>query len=136
MKALRQGLEDLDRRQGYRGHVREVPKDGLEEAILALVAENGFESPTTGEPGEDENKGESVEELDLFTRVTEKLAEPAPLLGVVTSVDRKAKLAHVALGPGVSAVTHLEDVSWARPADPGVAAIRSSRSARSSRSEM
>jgi penicillin-binding protein 1A len=125
VRALRQGIEDLDRRQGYRGHVREVGKAGLEDAIAGLVVENGFAKPSDGESaGADKVEGaeaaQAEEDADLLALVQEKLAEPAPLLGVVTSVDRKAKLARVALAPGVSGVTHLEDVSWARPADPEV----------------
>ena len=115
--SLRKGVEDLDRRQGYRGHVREVDKEGLEEAILGLVEENGFAS--SAEEGSAE-EGNAEEGVDLLARVQERLAEAAPLLGVITSVDAEAKLARIALSPGVSGITHLEDVSWARPADPKV----------------
>jgi penicillin-binding protein 1A len=123
--ALRQGVEDLDRRQGYRGHVREVGKAGLEAAIAGLPEENGLENPSDEASAEAEplaaaEAAPEGEDIDLLALVEEKLAEPTPLLGVVTSVDRAAKLAHVALAPGVRGVTHLEDVSWARPADPEV----------------
>lgn len=118
VSALRKGVEDLDRRQGYRGHVRQVGKGGVEEAITGLVVENGFAE--TPDPDADDGDGEALEPEALAALVGEKLDASEPLLGVVTSVDRDAKLAHVALAPGVLGVTHLEDVSWARPADPEV----------------
>jgi penicillin-binding protein 1A len=54
-------------------------------------------------------------------------AEPVPgapiplgevLSGVVTLVDPETKTAHISFAPGVEGVVHLEDVKWAREADP------------------
>jgi len=41
-----------------------------------------------------------------------------PLVGVVLSVDGKAQQARIGFAPGVEGIVHLEDVDWAREANP------------------
>jgi penicillin-binding protein 1A len=91
--ALRGGLETLDHRQGYRGHLRRVEAKAVEAEIVKLAAENG-DAPAAA------------------------LAAGEPRVGVVTRVDRKGQSAKVAFAPGVAASVHLADVAWAREPDP------------------
>jgi penicillin-binding protein 1A len=134
VRALRKGLEDLDRRQGYRGAERRVEADAVVAELPALAEANGLlEPPVEGEgaddeapevePGKLEVAGETVDETppalppSPAQRLREELAEKA-LLGIVTAVDAKAQTAQVAFGPEHVAEVHLEDVSWAREPNP------------------
>lgn len=100
-EAVGEGLESLDHRQGYRGPVRRV-KPGEIEAELARLAEENQLEP--------DQKGFSTE-----------LPLDQPLLGVVLSVDAQNGSARVAFAPGVEGRVALEDVKWARPANPASA---------------
>ena len=90
--AVRGGLEALDRRNGYRGPLRQVVAGDIPEEIERIAEENGEEALS--------------------------LPFAQPLVGVVTSVDEEDQLARVALGGGLLGEVRLEDVSWARPLDP------------------
>jgi penicillin-binding protein 1A len=92
VRALRGGLETLDRRQGWRGPLRRVETGAVPAELAALAAENG----------------------DAAAR----LAAGEPLPGVVLRVDRAQQRARVAFAPGVEAVVRLADVAWAREPDP------------------
>jgi penicillin-binding protein 1A len=141
--ALRNGLEQLDRRQGYRGPERRVEAEAIPAELLALAEQNGLAEPEDEEAAEDEEpeSDEVVEETaeaaprELADRAAspdaaaEAAAEgPAellraalaeePRLGVVTAVDGKGQTARVAFGPEHRAEVHLEDVSWAREPNP------------------
>ncbi len=98
VEALREGLENLDRRQGYRGPVRLVDPGEIEAERVRLAAENQFAPDEEGIPAE--------------------IPGDRPVLGVVLSVDAESDSAHVAFGPGIEGSVALEDVKWARPADP------------------
>ncbi len=98
VEAIRAGLENLDHRQGYRGPVRSVEAGEIEGERLRLQEENQLEPGEEGLPAE--------------------LPLDRPLLGVVLSVDGKRDEARVAFAPGVEASVALDDVKWARPADP------------------
>ena len=105
--AVQQGLETLDRRQGYRGPLRRVEADALETEIATLAVTNGLVSEDDALPA---------------PSVEAKLAE-GPLEGVVTAVSRKDELATVQFGPDATARVRLEDVSWAREPNPDVRAV-------------
>jgi penicillin-binding protein 1A len=92
VRALRGGLEALDRRQGWRGPLRRVEAKALEAEIATLAAGNG----------------------DAAGR----LAAGEPLAGAVVRVDRAHQTARVAFAPGVEASVRLPDVAWAREPDP------------------
>jgi penicillin-binding protein 1A len=98
VEALREGLENLDHRQGYRGPVRHVEPGEIEAERVRLAEENQLEPDEAGLPVE--------------------LPLDRPLLGVVLSVDRESDSARVAFAPGIEGSVALEDVKWARPADP------------------
>jgi penicillin-binding protein 1A len=98
MEAVAEGLENLDHRQGYRGPVRRVEPGEIEAERARLAEENQLQP-------DDE---ESLAELPL----------DRPLLGVVLSVDAKSDSARVAFAPELERSVALEDVKWARPADP------------------
>jgi penicillin-binding protein 1A len=145
--ALRRGLEELDRRQGYRGPERRVEADAVAAELAALAEQNGLAEPAEQETGEDEADADEAEQ-----RVAEAEQAPAaetprelaasqgsdepsgeaegpaqrlraalseePLLGIVTALDDEQQTAQVAFAPEHLAQLHLEDVSWARAADP------------------
>ena len=135
---VREGLVDLDRRQGYRGPVRLVDASEIEAELTRLSEENGLREPAEAEPAlpvdpVDEVLAEVATEAEAETLEAELEGEvievplvlpDGPLLGVVTEVDAKAERALVGLAPGVEAVVHLRDVSWAREPDPKAAPRR------------
>jgi penicillin-binding protein 1A len=96
--AVAQGLENLDHRQGYRGPVRRVETGEIEAERARLADENQLEPEEEGLPAE--------------------LPLDRPLLGVVLSVDAGNDSARVAFAPEIEGSVALEDVKWARPADP------------------
>jgi penicillin-binding protein 1A len=87
------GLRDLDKRQGYRGPLRQVDPSALEGELETLAQ--------AVEGGEDVRAG------DL-------------LRGVVTAVDDKRKTVSVRT-PRVEGAIALEDMAWARTPDPEMA---------------
>jgi penicillin-binding protein 1A len=99
--AVQTGLRALDRRQGYRGHLRQVSGDALETEVTKLAEVNQL--PTEG----------GREAAGAALRDGER-----PLVGVVTSVDKAAKSARVSFAPGVDGIVRLADVKWARKSDP------------------
>lgn len=115
--AVRKGLRDLDRRQGYRGPVRRVAAADIPDELQRVAAENELAVSPDADPA----AVSSVSSLDESRRdeARERLAEPGgTLLGVVTEVDEAEKIARIAFAPGVDGIVRLEDVSWARKSDP------------------
>jgi len=92
-KALRRGVEALDQRQGWRGPVRQVPRADVAAEVERVGTEN---------------------RLDPAAHDLGALDPSKPWLGVVTSLDEKNHVAHVALAPHLAADLHLADVAWAR----------------------
>ena len=89
--ALRNGLEALDRRRGYRGplrHLEDLETSGPTDFLEALAVENGL--------GEDPD------------------AVPSGSLHALV-LDVEKERARIALAPGMDAELRLEDLSWARP---------------------
>jgi len=104
VQALAEGLENLDHRQGYRGPVRRVEPGEIEDERARLAEENQLQP--------DEEKLPDEEDLPA------ELPLDRPLLGVVLSVDAKNDSARVAFAPDIESSVVLDDVKWARPADP------------------
>jgi penicillin-binding protein 1A len=104
VEALAEGLENLDHRQGYRGPVRRVEPGEIEDERARLAEENRLQPDEEELPDEEESPAEIP--LDR------------PLLGVVLSVDAKNDSARVAFAPEIEASVVLDDVKWARPANP------------------
>jgi penicillin-binding protein 1A len=92
--AVRQGLLDLSRRQGWGGPQRRVARAEIAREIELLGLENGLVAEDPLGPG------------------------PGPFAGVVTAVDAEAQTARVALAPGLAGEVALADVAWARKLDP------------------
>ena len=88
-RALRRGLRQQDRRGGYRGPIRAVPRLGW----TMLIEELGESTPPTLEPG----------------------ATIVPAL--VVEVDDELQHVRLALGPGQETFLALEDLKWAREPD-------------------
>ena len=107
--AVQAGLEALDRRQGYRGPLRQVAAEQIEEEIANLAVTNGLVS-------EDDSPDSPPPTLEA------KLEEGA-LEGVVTAVSRKDEHATVQFAPEKKAQVALEDVSWARKRNPDVRGV-------------
>jgi len=128
VEAVRKGLEDLDRRIGYRGPERRVTSDQIEATILALGAENHLlpETPPAEEEAPSGQEDETALEEENLTPVhtAPKAFSPtelpigSPLLGVVTEVDEAEDRATVAFAPGLAQPLLLETVSWARTPNP------------------
>jgi penicillin-binding protein 1A len=140
--AVRQGLQNLDRRQGYRGPVRRVADEAIADEVQRVAVENELVSaPDPDSPQIDSDPVEHPPELDesipelsaldvaiqdassqdvsIREKARARLAEPAGvLLGVVTQVNSAEKTARVAFAPGVEGIVKLADVSWARESDP------------------
>ncbi|MFQ5514204.1 MAG: penicillin-binding protein 1A [Myxococcota bacterium] len=91
-RAVRRGLREHDRRTGYRGPIRSVPRMAWAQLLEELARED-FQPP---EPG--------------MTIV------PA----LVTTVDDTEQLVRLSLAPGVETSLTFEDVAWARPPDPSL----------------
>ena len=110
VEALAEGLENLDHRQGYRGPVRRVEPGEIEAERARLAEENQLQ------PAEKEVLDE--EELPDEEVLPAELPLDRPLLGVVLSVDAEDDSARVAFAPDIESSVVLDDVKWARPADP------------------
>jgi penicillin-binding protein 1A len=89
-EAVRKGLRAHDRRAGFRGPLRSVPREEW-EAILAEIEESNGAPPWE---------------------------DGGVLRALVTEIDGEAEEARLALGFGREVIFGLEDVSWARPPDP------------------
>jgi penicillin-binding protein 1A len=104
--ALREGLEALDRRQGYRGAQRRVEASVLEAELESV----GIENQLPGSHGAEDDLA--------WPAPFEPEGEIRPLVGVITKVDRGKQAALVAFGPESEAEILLEDVTWAREPNP------------------
>ena len=89
-EAVRQGLRAHDRRQGFRGPIRAVPRDEWNAVLAELEGSN------PAPPWED----------GVIVRV------------LVTEVDDEANEARLSLGGDREVIFGLEDVRWARVPDP------------------
>ncbi len=142
--ALRKGLEAHDHRQGYRGPLRQVEADALEDEILRLADLNAnillaeIEGGVGGaEESESQDGKESGEDAALETAIAEEPADPefseailevttpspripfdTPLVGVVTATDPDTQSARISFAPGVEGQVDLGDVKWARKPNP------------------
>ncbi len=133
--ALRKGLEDHDKRRGYRGPVRRVAETDIEAELQRLAEENDLaELLEVPEPKQAEEKGggflarlfatEDDEAAEASDAPVEEVPPPielpfdTPLLGVVLEVDGEGQRASIAFAPGVEGRVELEDVKWAREPNP------------------
>ena len=137
--ALRGGLEAHDRRQGYRGPLRQVALDALESAVAAIGKANGLPVlPPVNTPDPNTAGGPRVaqpnignvpdpmasdvmlmgrgggEELSTYAQ----LPLDTPYEGVIVDIDPASETARVALGPDLEGVVSVKDVAWAREPDP------------------
>lgn len=117
--AVRQGLGDLSKRQGYRGPLRRVKREGIPEELERVARENGLLPDAAPVASDDpELEAEPAEQIEVQPPARLELAGAGPFLGVVLAVDAEAQLARVGFAPGLEGVVRLEDVSWAREPDP------------------
>ena len=86
--ALRRGLGELDRRQGYRGPIKHLERTEIGGFIAGL----GQKPPTPTAEGS--------------------------VVGVVTWIAPDEKSVHVSIGPSRDGALRLEDMAWARKPDP------------------
>jgi penicillin-binding protein 1A len=89
-RAVRQGLRDHDRRMGYRGPIRNVPKAEWAAVQAEIGTANAALAP----------------------------AEDAVQQALVISVDDAAQKIELALGPEARTTLGLKDVAWAGPLNP------------------
>ena len=137
-RAVKRGLIALDRRQGYRGPLRQVAVADVPAEIERLAEANELViEPSDPEPQTDIEELEAESEpLEPSTELAdaalpgpadgpewdaarETLAEEGGTLqGVITQVDEASDSAQVSFAPGVDGIVQLEDVRWAREPDP------------------
>ncbi len=84
-QAVRRGLRAHDRRMGYRGPIRNVPKAETEAVLAELATTNGAVVP----------------------------AEDPVLRGLVVAVDNEKQLVTLALGPEERTTLGIADLNWA-----------------------
>lgn len=92
-RAVKKGLYALDKRQGYRGPIKNVTGDEIEELL------EGFDAGREKNPIK---KGEIYE-------------------GIVAEINSEKKFAEVRLGKATRGRIPLSDIRWARRPDPEVA---------------
>jgi len=108
-RALREGVEALDRRQGWRGPLRSVPRTEIASELDRIAAENRLDPATPRD----------LASLDL----------DRSWLGVVTDVDETKKSLRVSFAPQVHVEVMLSDIGWAKKrigggkASPSVLAV-------------
>ncbi|MGE4652233.1 MAG: PBP1A family penicillin-binding protein [Myxococcota bacterium] len=105
--AVRQGVEALDTRQGYRGATGHVEPQEMEAEILRVAEANRLAFPESG-------AGSTPTPVEV-TRA--RFDEQEVLEAVVTRVDPTSNSATVALAPGLEAAFHLSDARWLRAGD-------------------
>lgn len=93
-RALRGGVEALDRRQGWRGPLRNVPRAEIPAELERIAAENRLD-PTAP--------------LDLASLELDR-----SFLGVVTGIDDANKTLHVSFAPQVHVDVMLSEIAWAK----------------------
>ena len=99
MKAVRKGLEDLDKRQGYRGPVEFVSAENIPDAVERIRVENGLGDEASG------TAGEILWEAGHIAKA------------LVIRVDNDG--AHLDLG-GAEGYIPVKEMGWARDPDPKV----------------
>ena len=118
--SLRKGLEEHDHRQGFRGPLREVPAEQIEEEIRQLGeanAEHFVAAPPP--PAPEAAEASELLEMDLPPAPPGMtLPFDLPLAGVVTEIDTEQQTARVSFAPGVAGQVDLADVKWAREPNP------------------
>lgn len=126
--AIKQGLEKLDHRQGYRGPESRVPVEELEITLLELGVENKLLPEEVEAVEEDKLQEADVDvapdanidghiDTHVKTLVVE-LPVGEPLLGVVLEVNEEEQRALVGFAHQVTYPLELETVKWARKINP------------------
>ncbi len=148
VRAVQTGLVALDHRQGYRGPIRRVAPSEVPEEIVRLAEANELvleipdpaASPDLLPPTDSIGSADSLEPAEpideAFSELPGEMASELPgaaeraaarsilaeeggtLLGVITAVNEKSKIARIAFSAEVEGVVLLEDVKWARVPDP------------------
>lgn len=91
-KALKKGLYDLDRRQGYRGPIRHIAEEEI-DAVITELQEKLEKNP--------------IKEDEVYE-------------GIVTEVNSKEKHLLVNIGKEAKGKIPLKDIRWARKPDPEI----------------
>ncbi len=112
--AVRQGLEQLSKRQGYRGPLRHVPETELAEVLVRLAEKNALLSDPDGAAPTAESGLLEPPEPPTQPRLPTR----GRLEGLVIAVDVEAERAKIGFAPNLSAIVALDDVSWARQPEP------------------
>jgi penicillin-binding protein 1A len=99
-RAVRRGLEALDRRQGWRGPLQRVEPEALEQALAEIGRQNRALRAAPSQAAGDEGE---------------------PWLGLVLAVETDAQgreLARVGLGPDTEVRAEVDPAAWGLPAAP------------------
>lgn len=109
--ALRNGVEAVGRRRGYRGPLRNIQTDHFQGEIAKLAERNGF-------PLREEQRYAALSAAEKRGFLDERGFFDATREGLVVMVDEAQQRARVSFAPGVVADVQLADADWAHPADP------------------
>lgn len=109
--ALRNGVEAVGRRRGYRGPLRNIQTDHFQDEIAKLAERNGF-------PLREEQHYAALSAAEKRGFLDERGFFDATREGLVVMVDGARQRARVSFAPGVVADVQLADADWAHPADP------------------
>lgn len=93
-RALRDGVDALDRRQGWRGPLRNVPRTEIPAELERIAAENRLDA--------------------AMPRDLASLELDRTWLGVVTGADEAKKALHVSFAPQVHVDVLFSDLAWAK----------------------
>jgi penicillin-binding protein 1A len=125
VQAVQNGLTALDRRQGYRGPLRQLASSEI-PAELERLAEKNQLVPADDETAEESRAPDHAVEIpaEVATEAEDVAEAPGePLVpdvlyeGIVTGVDSGTQTARVGFAPDAFGIVLLEDVSWAREPD-------------------
>jgi penicillin-binding protein 1A len=126
-EAVRSGLEELDRRQGWRGPERILASGEIGAAVQEVARANGFapdearQRRAADESGSEEDEEADAEAAPAASRPgsgPRAVPTDEPLAGVVVAVSPGTNTARVAFAPEIQATVRLADVRWAGRPDP------------------
>jgi len=109
--AVVQGLKELDRRQGYRGVLKHINPEEINNFVRSLeeefmVAKNSVTISVSGDG-----------KIIITPLKVKEVNKDLTCTGVVTQIDGKNKIVHVLTGAGPGRI-YLKDMEWAHKPDP------------------
>ncbi|MCB0369903.1 MAG: PBP1A family penicillin-binding protein, partial [Bdellovibrionales bacterium] len=122
-ESVRMGLKDLDKRQGYRGAIKNITdpqerRDFLDKEIKSLILETTPERTILTDGSFAEIKEKKSEDNNENIKMPSYLELSKSYEGIIYQIDDENGLAYVQL-PGANGVIDFDTMKWARTPDPG-----------------